>query len=239
MTDKLDGEFISYSMGMLSDKMISEAINARKKRSIFKWFIPAAILMFLAILIVPFTESGHDNTSLIYNTAISFEYRAPAITSTVITEPAENEDAINWLGFDVSQLLPNEMKDYTLKYVWVMDQKTKETLGVIIEGKLSDAEYPKPGFYIEITIGEVLQQVLLSYENSDVLDTAVDGVNIRASVIAEKHETNKNGESKFTPAKLFAVFDVDKIHCSIESRGQISDTSFAELCTAIARSIVK
>lgn len=239
MTNKLDGEFISYSMGMLSDKMIGEAVNARKKRSTHKWLIPAAVLMLLAILIVPFARLGNNDTSLIYNTAVSFEYRAPAITSTIITEPAEAKDAINWLGFDVSKILPDEMKDYTIKYTWVMEKNTKEHLGVIVEGKLSDAKYPKPGFYMEITIGEVLQQVLLSYENNEVLDTVVDGVSIRASVIAEKYETNQNGESKFTPAQLFAAFDINNIHCSIESRGQISDTAFGELCTEIARSIAK
>ena len=239
MTNKLDGEFISYSMGMLSDKMIGEAVNARKKRSTHKWLIPAAVLMLLAILVVPFTRLENDDISLIYNKAISYEYRAPAITSTVVTEPADSQDAVNWLGFDVSQLLPDEMKDYTLTYVWVTDKNTKETLGVIVEGYLNEAEYPRPGFYMEITVGEVLQQCRLSYENSEVFDTAVGDVNIRASVIAEKHETNQNGESMFTPAKLFAVFDVDEIHCSIESRGQLSDTAFGELCTEIARSITK
>ena len=238
MTDKLDGEFISYSMGMLSDKMIGEAIHAGKRIK-YKWLIPAAVLVFLVILIFPFTGSEDDNTSLIYNAAVSFEYRAPAVTSTVISEPAEDKDAINWLGFDVSRLLLDEMKNYTLKYVWAIDKDTKETLGVIVEGRLSDAEYPRPGFYIEITVGEVLQQPLLSYDKSEVLGTTVDGVNIRASVIAEKYETNQNGETKFTPAKLFAVFDVDMIHCFIESRGQISETAFGELCIEIARSIAK
>ena len=223
--DKFDGEFISYALGNLPEKMITEAVNSHKRLKI-KWWFPAAVLVLVAVIIIPVSKIWHNEViPLNINTIISAEYSAPLITSTIVNTEVNEDDVLEWLDFSLQNNLPREMKDYTLKYWLVEDSEINKTLGVIIEGEIEEAEYPKPFFRVVITEGQVLEDLLFNYE----VTTDIDGVTIIAGVKPGEYKTNRDGEEVWWPARYFSLFDIGEYHCTVETQGQVSEVAFSEL----------
>lgn len=223
--NKFDGEFISYSLGNLPEKMITEAVYSHKRIKI-KWWFPAAVLVMFAVIMIPVSRIWHDEViPLNINTITSAEYSAPLITSTIDTTSVSEGDVVEWLGFSLQNNLPQEMEHFTIEYRLVNDTKTTKTYGVVIEGKLSDADTPKPSFRVVITEGKVLEELVFDY---DVI-TNVDGVTVIAGVMPGEYRTNREGEEIYWPAKYFSSFDIGEYHCTIETQGQVSEAAFSEL----------
>lgn len=229
MTDnKFDGEFISLALGYLSDKLIKEAEHAHKKRFKLTWVIPAAALVLAALIVLPIFNNNSRINSIVpldYNIISSIEYSAPLVTSTIITEPANAEDATSWLGFDLKNNLPDEMQSFDIKYTFVKNTDNDEILGVSVKGRLTLADYPKPGFNLNITKGNILADPLYAYERT----TDVNGITVIAGVVPETNRTSQDGKIEFIPAQYYSSFDTEEYHCCIESNGQISEAAFSEL----------
>lgn len=223
--DKFDGEFISYALGNLPEKMITEAVNSHKRLKI-KWWFPAAVLVLVAVIIIPVSKIWHNEViPLNINTIISAEYSAPLITSTIVNTEVNEDDVVEWLGFSLQNNLPREMKDYTLKYLLVIDEKTNTTQGVIIEGKLSDADIPRPSFRIRITEGKILSELLYDYD----VTSDIDGITVIAGVMPGEYKTKRDGEVVYQPAEYYSSFDIGEYHCTIETHGQVSEAAFSEM----------
>lgn len=223
--NKFDGEFISYALGDLPEKMITEAMHSHKKMKI-KWWFPAAVLVMIAVIMIPVSRIWYDEViPLNINTITSAEYSAPTITSTIETVPVTEDDVNAWLEFDLSSNLPRELKDFTLKYHLVRDSEIDKTLGVEIWGEVEGAENPKPQFHITITEGQVLEDLLFDYD----VTTDIDGVTVIAGVMPGETRTNRDGEERYWPARYFSLFDVGVYHCAIETQGQVSEDTFCEL----------
>lgn len=223
--NKFDGEFISYALGNLPEKMITEAVNSHKRLKI-KWWFPAAILVLVAVIMIPVSRIWHSEfIPLNINTITSAEYSAPAITSTIEAVQVTEDDVNAWLEFDLNSSLPRELKDFTLKCYLVRDSEIDKTLGVEIWGEVEEAESPRPQFHITITEGQVLEDLLFDYD----VTTDIDGVTVIAGVMPGETRTNRDGEERYWPARYFSLFDIGEYHCTVETQGQVSEEAFSEL----------
>lgn len=226
MTDnKFDGEFISYALGNISEKMITEAIYSKKRIKINRWY-RTAVIVIIAIIMIPVSRIWHNEViPLNINTITSAEYSAPKITSTVETVQVTEEDVNTWLGFDLSGSLPKELREFTIEYKVVRDSGIDKTLGVEIRGEVENAKSPKPQFRITITEGQVLEELLFDYD----VTTDINGTTVIAGVIPGETRINRDGEERYLPARYFSLFDVGVYHCTIETQGQVSEDAFNEL----------
>ena len=215
------------SLGRIDDQMIQsvESLRRKKKRPAWtKWGAMAACLCLVAVLgTILGTED--DYIPLNFNTITDASYSAPAITSTIETVQATEDDVNVWLGFDLRSNLPKELKDFDMKYYLVRDSEIDETLGVEVWGEVEDAETPKPQFHITITEGKVLGDLLYDYD----VTTDIDGVTVIAGVMPGETTTNRDGEEKYWPAEYYSLFDVGAYHCAVETEGQVSEDTFSKL----------
>lgn len=122
-----------------------------------------------------------------------------------------------------------------MKYYLVQDSADNGTLGVQVWGEVEGAEYPKPKFYIGITEGSVLEELLFDYD----ITTDIDGVTVIAGVIPGETKINRDGEEVYIPAKYFSLFDVGVYHCAVETQGQVSEEVFSELNNIIIDLLLK
>lgn len=226
MTDnKFDGEFISYALGNISEKMITEAVNSGKRIKINRWYRTAVVVAIALVMILVSRIRHNEIIPLNINTITSAEYSAPKITSTVETVRATKDDVNAWLGFDLSSNLPKELKEFTVKYNIVRDSEGDKTLGIEIYGEVEDAKSPKPQFHITITEGQVLEELLFDCD----VTTDINGTTVVAGVIPGETRINRDGEERYLPARYFSLFDVGIYHCTIETQGQISEDAFNKL----------
>lgn len=223
--NKFDGEFISYALGNLPEKMITEAIYSKKKIKINRW-LPVAVIAVIALSMIPVSRIWHNKViPLNINTITSAEYSAPKITSSIETVQVTEDDANAWLGFELSGKLPKDLRNFTMEYYLVRDSKIDKTLGVEIWGNDEDTESPKPQFHITITEGQVLEELLFDYD----LTTDINGITVIAGVIPGETKIDKNGEERYRHARYFSLFDVGIYHCTVETQGQVSEYAFNEL----------
>lgn len=133
MTDnKFDGEFISYALGNLPEKMIAEAIYSKKRIKINRRYMTAVVAV-IALIMIPVSRIWHNKViPLNINTITSAGYSAPKITSSIETVHVTEDYANAWLGFELSGKLPKDLKDFTMEYYLVLDSKIDKTLGVEI-----------------------------------------------------------------------------------------------------------
>ena len=221
----------------VNDKYIDEAVNynASKKNVWLRLSSALAACLVIAILVGVKMNHGEDFISLNINEISNASYSAPKITSTVESILATEADIENWLDNDINNILPNEMKEYTMKYWIVKNVEVDEIIGVKIEGKVEDSDTPKPKFYIKITEGHVLQDLLFDYD----ITTDIDGVSIIAGMIPGEMKTNRDGEEKYIPAKYYSLFDAGIYHCAVETQGAVSEEAFSELNNILVDILLK
>lgn len=215
------------SLGRIDDDMIQnvEALRGKKKRPAWiKWSAVAACLCLVAIIGMRLWLDD-SFIPLNINTITDASYSAPAITSTIESVQVTEDDVNAWLGFDLRNNMPKEIKDFTMKYYLVRDCEIDEILGVEVWGEVEDAEIPSPQFYITITEGKVLEELLFDYD----VTTDIDGVTVIAGVMPGETRTNRDGEERYWPARYFSLFDVGAYHCTVETQGQVSEDAFSEM----------
>jgi len=214
------------SMNQIDDDILERSEGRKKKKSSvwMKWGAVAACLCLVAI--IGMKLGGDDNfVTLNINTITEAVYSAPKITSTIESVQV-TEDKVNaWLGFELRDNLPKEIKNFTMKYYLVQDSEMDETLGIEVWGEVEDAEIPRPQFHITITEGKVLEELLFDYD----VTTDIDGVTVIAGVMPGETRTNRDGEERYWPARYFSSLDVGVYHCTVETEGQVSEDTFSEL----------
>ena len=232
----MKNENILDAIGMINDEAVrdAKAYKRPKSRSWLKWGAVAACLC-LVVFVGIRMGSSNDYVPLNINTITDASYSAPEITSTIETIQVSQNDADTWLGFNLHENLPTELKDFSLKYYLVQDSADNGTLGVQVWGEVEGAEYPKPKFYIGITEGSVLEELLFDYD----ITTDIDGVTVIAGVIPGETKINRDGEEVYIPAKYFSLFDVGVYHCAVETQGQVSEEGFSELNNIIIDLLLK
>lgn len=222
----MKNENILDAIGMINEEAVrdAKAYQRPKSRHWLKWGAMAACLCL--VVLVGIKMGTRDNfIPLNINTITNASYSAPAITSTIESVQATEDDVNAWLGFDLRSVLPKELKDFTMEYYLVQDSEIDKTLGVKVWGKVEDAEIPRPQFHITITEGKVLEGLLFDYD----VTTDIDGVTVIAGVMPGEYKTKRDGEVVWQPAKYFSLFDVGVYHCTVETQGQVSEDAFSEL----------
>ena len=222
----MKNENILDAIGMINEEAVRDAKAYQRPKS-HKWIKWGAMAACLCLVVLAGIKMGnHDNyIPLNFNTITDASYSAPAITSTIETVQATEDDVNAWLGFDLRSNLPKELKDFSMKYYLVQDSELDETLGVRVVGKVEDAETPKPQFRIAITEGKVTQDLQFDYD----VTTNIDGVTVVAGVIPSETRTNRDGEELYWPAEYYSLFDVGAYHCAVETQGQVSEETFSKL----------